>query len=80
MFWLCKFIFGSHPHYAVKLVYFWLAIKIFDSSKFAIGPYVLGPSICSVVYFAELLEAGRFPSYSYFLCSQHYTVAPFLGA
>ena len=21
-FWLCKFIFGSHPHYAVKPLYF----------------------------------------------------------
>ena len=28
-FWLCKFIFGSHPHYTVKPVYFQLAIKIF---------------------------------------------------
>ena len=27
-FWLCKFIFGSYLHYAVKLVYFQLAIKI----------------------------------------------------
>ena len=27
-FWLCKFIFGSHLHYAVKPLYFWLAIKI----------------------------------------------------
>lgn len=27
-FWLCKFIFGLHPHYAIKLVYLWLAIKI----------------------------------------------------
>ena len=27
-FWLCKFIFGSHPHYAVKPLYFRLAIKI----------------------------------------------------
>ena len=27
-FWICKFIFGSHPYYAVKLFYFCLAIKI----------------------------------------------------
>ena len=26
-FWLCKFIFGSHPHYAIKSLYFPLAIK-----------------------------------------------------
>ena len=25
-FWLCKFIFGSHPHYAVKPLYFRLEI------------------------------------------------------
>ena len=27
-FWLCKFVFGSHPHYAIKPLYFRLAIKI----------------------------------------------------
>ena len=27
-FWLCKFICGSHPHYAIKPLYFRLAIKI----------------------------------------------------
>ena len=27
-FWLCKFIFGSHSHYAVKPLYFRLAIKV----------------------------------------------------
>lgn len=27
-FWLYKFIFGSYPHYVVKPLYFWLAIKI----------------------------------------------------
>ena len=27
-FWLCKFIFGFHPHYVVKPLYFRLAIKI----------------------------------------------------
>ena len=28
-FWLCKFIFGSHPYYTVKPLYFRLAVKIF---------------------------------------------------
>ena len=28
-FWLCKFVFGSYPHYAIKHLYFPLAIKIF---------------------------------------------------
>ena len=27
-FWFCKFVLGSHPHYAVKPLYFHLAIKI----------------------------------------------------
>ena len=27
-FWLSKFVFGSHPHYAIKPLYFRLAIKI----------------------------------------------------
>ena len=27
-FWLCKFVFGSHSHYAIKPLYFLLAIKI----------------------------------------------------
>ena len=27
-FWLCKFVFGSHPHYAIKPLYFPLPIKI----------------------------------------------------
>ena len=28
VFWLCKFVFGSHPHYAIKPLHFRLAIKI----------------------------------------------------
>ena len=28
MFWLCKFVFGSYPHYVLKPLYFRLAIKI----------------------------------------------------
>ena len=30
-FWLCKFVFGFHPYYAIKPLYFHLAIKIFAS-------------------------------------------------
>lgn len=26
-FWLCKFVFGSHPHYAIKPLYFRLPLK-----------------------------------------------------
>lgn len=28
MFWQCNFVFGVHPHYAMKPLYFQLAIKI----------------------------------------------------
>ena len=28
MFWLCKFIFSSHPYYVIKPLYFQLTIKI----------------------------------------------------
>ena len=42
MFWLCKFIFGSHPHYAVKPLYFRLAIKIFAGVSLPLAPMFLG--------------------------------------
>ena len=41
-FWLCKFIFGSHPHYAVKPLYFWLAIKISTGVSPPLAPMFLG--------------------------------------
>ena len=40
--WLCKFIFGSHPHYAVKPLYFWLAIKISAGVSLPLAPMFLG--------------------------------------
>ena len=42
MFWLCKFIFGSHPHYAMKPLYFRLAIKIFAGVSLPLDPMFLG--------------------------------------
>ena len=42
MFWLCKFIFGSHPHYALKPLYFWLAIKISVGVSLSLAPMFLG--------------------------------------
>ena len=42
IFWLCKFIFGSHSHYAVKPLYFQLAIKIFDGVSLPLAPMFLG--------------------------------------
>ena len=41
-FWLCKFIFGSHPHYVVKPLYFRLAIKIFVGVSLLLAPMFLG--------------------------------------
>ena len=41
-FWLCKFIFGSHPYYVVKLFYFCLAIKISTRVSLPLVPMFLG--------------------------------------
>ena len=41
MFWLYKFIFGFHPHYAVKPLYFRLAIKI-SAGVSLLAPIFLG--------------------------------------
>ena len=41
-FWLCKFIFGSHPYYAVKPLYFWLVIKISAEVSLPLAPMFLG--------------------------------------
>ena len=42
VFWLCKFIFGSHPHYRIKPLYFWLAIKISAEVSLPLAPMFLG--------------------------------------
>ena len=41
-FWLCKFVFGSHPHYAMKHLYFHLAIKISAGVSLPLAPMFLG--------------------------------------
>ena len=41
-FWLCKFVFGSHPHYAIKPLYFHLAIKIAAGVSLPLAPMFLG--------------------------------------
>ena len=41
-FWLCKFVFGSHPHYAIKPLYFPLAIKISTGVSLLLAPMFLG--------------------------------------
>ena len=41
-FWLCKFVFRSHPHYAIKPLYFPLAIKISVRVSLPLAPMFLG--------------------------------------
>ena len=41
VFWLCKFVFGSHPYYAVKPLYFRLAIKIAARVSLPLAPMFL---------------------------------------
>ena len=42
MFWLCKFIFGAHPHYVVKPLYFYLAIQIYVGMSLPLALLFLG--------------------------------------
>ena len=41
-FWLCKFVFGSHPHYVIKPLYFTLVIKISAGVSLPLAPMFLG--------------------------------------
>ena len=41
-FWVCKFIFGSHPYYIVKPLYFQLVIKISVGVSLPLAPMFLG--------------------------------------
>ena len=41
-FWLFKFVFGSHPHYAIKPLYFRLAIKIAAGVSLSLAHMFLG--------------------------------------
>lgn len=42
VFWLYKFVFGFHPHYVVKPLYFHLAIKISTGVSLPLAPIFLG--------------------------------------
>ena len=42
MFWFCKFVFGSHPYYVVKPLYFHFAIKIAARVSLPLAPMFLG--------------------------------------
>ena len=41
-FWLCKFVFRSHSHYAIKPLYVRLAIKISSGVSLPLAPMFLG--------------------------------------
>nr|XP_023922362.1 uncharacterized protein LOC112033825 [Quercus suber] len=41
-FWLCKFVFGSRPYYAIKPLFFRLAIKIAARVSLPLAPMFLG--------------------------------------
>ena len=42
VFWLCKFVFRSHPHYDVKPLYLCLAFKITARVSLSLAPMFLG--------------------------------------
>ena len=42
VFWLCKFVFWFHLHYAIKPLYFRLAIKISTGVSLSLAPMFLG--------------------------------------
>ena len=48
VFWLCNFVFGSHSHYAVKPLYFRLAIKIAAGVSLPLAPMFLRAFVCSI--------------------------------
>ena len=41
-YWLSKFVFGEHPAYSIKPLYFPLAIKIAAGACFPLAPLLLG--------------------------------------
>ena len=72
-FWLCKFIFGSHLHYAVKPLYF-------CRSEFAVGPSISGSFVCAVGHSIRWWEAGEFLPHSYYFCPQYHIATSVVGA
>ena len=41
-YWLSKCIFGEHPAYSIKPLYFPLAVKIAAGTRFPLAPLLLG--------------------------------------
>ena len=72
VFWLCKFVFGSHPHYAVKPLYFRLAIKIAVGVSLPLAPMFLGNLYVQLdILWSDESQAG---SYHIVTSSVHSTI------
>ena len=72
VFWLCKFVFGSHPHYAVKHLYFHLAIKISTGVSLPLAPMFLGHLYVQLdILWSDKSQAG---SYHIVTSSVHSTI------
>ena len=52
-YWLSKFVFGEHPAYSIKPLYFSLAVKIAAGVRFPLAPLLLGQ-----LYIQELAAAS----------------------
>lgn len=80
MFWLYKFVFGSHPHYDVKPVSFQLSIKISTGVSLPLAPSFLGHSYIQL----DIMQSDerQASSYHIFTTSVHryHPTAPSLGA
>lgn len=71
-FWLCKFVFGSHPHYAKKPLYFCLVIKISAEVSLPLAPMFLGQQYVQLdILRSDESQAG---SYHIVTSSVHSTI------
>ena len=71
-FWLCKFVFRSHPHYAIKPLYFPLPIKIFVGVSLLLAPMFLGHLYVQLdILWSDESQAG---SYHIVTSSVHSTI------
>ena len=61
VFWFCKFIFGSYPHYAMKPLYFRLATKIFAGMSLSLALCFWVIYMCSWI-FCKVMRGGQFPA------------------
>nr|XP_023928298.1 uncharacterized protein LOC112039648 [Quercus suber] len=73
-FWLCKFVFGSHLHYAIKPLYFRLAIKISAGVSLPLAPMFLGHLYVQL----DILRNDESQVGSCHGCTQHLSVMPLL--